>query len=118
LSTIRNADRIAFIAKGKVREIGSHDELMAKPHGRYRKLVSMQNLDAQQDDERATETHHEKVVVKHEEEEKEKKQDEEEGKVSKEEEHNIARRARLLGYADMKCKFVSRLPFQSSHFLL
>lgn len=42
LSTIRNADRIAFIADGIVKEIGSHDELMAKPHGRYRRLVESQ----------------------------------------------------------------------------
>lgn len=42
LSTIRKADRIAFIAGGKLREIGSHDELMAKPDGRYRRLVESQ----------------------------------------------------------------------------
>jgi ATP-binding cassette, subfamily B (MDR/TAP), member 1 len=38
LSTIRNADRIAVIAEGKVMECGSHDELMNKPHGRYKRL--------------------------------------------------------------------------------
>lgn len=42
LSTIRRADRIAFIAGGKLREIGSHDELMDKPNGRYRRLVESQ----------------------------------------------------------------------------
>ena len=42
LSTIRKADRIAFIAGGRLREIGSHDELMAKPNGRYRRLVESQ----------------------------------------------------------------------------
>ena len=44
LSTIRNADRIAVIANGKVREIGSHDELMAKQNGHYRRLQAFQNL--------------------------------------------------------------------------
>jgi ATP-binding cassette subfamily B (MDR/TAP) protein 1 len=48
LSTIRNADRIAVIEDGKVREIGSHDELMAKPDGRYHKLHMFQDLDADQ----------------------------------------------------------------------
>lgn len=43
LSTIRTADRIAFIANGKLREIGSHDELMAKPNGRYKRLVDSQS---------------------------------------------------------------------------
>lgn len=43
LSTIRNADRIAVIDKGRVREIGSHDELIAK-QGRYAKLHAMQDL--------------------------------------------------------------------------
>jgi ATP-binding cassette subfamily B (MDR/TAP) protein 1 len=38
LSTIRNADRIALIAEGKVAECGSHDELINKPHGRYKRL--------------------------------------------------------------------------------
>jgi ATP-binding cassette, subfamily B (MDR/TAP), member 1 len=38
LSTIKSADKIAFIAEGKVLEQGSHDELMAKPQGRYRRL--------------------------------------------------------------------------------
>ena len=42
LSTVRKADRIAFIANGKVREIGSHDGLMKKPNGRYNRLVESQ----------------------------------------------------------------------------
>jgi len=46
LSTIRNADRIAVIADGRVRELGTHDELMAKPNGRYKRLQEYQNLDA------------------------------------------------------------------------
>lgn len=38
LSTIKSADKIAFIANGKVLEEGSHDELIVKPHGRYKRL--------------------------------------------------------------------------------
>ena len=38
LSTIKSADKIAFIANGKVLEEGTHDELIAKPHGRYKRL--------------------------------------------------------------------------------
>lgn len=38
LSTIRNADRIVVMAAGRIREIGSHDELMSLPGGRYRTL--------------------------------------------------------------------------------
>jgi ATP-binding cassette subfamily B (MDR/TAP) protein 1 len=38
LSTIRNADCIALIAEGKVIEFGSHEELVEKPHGRYKRL--------------------------------------------------------------------------------
>merc|ERR1711937_579649 len=42
LSTIRNANRIAFIGDGIVKEIGSHDELMERPNGKYRRLVESQ----------------------------------------------------------------------------
>ena len=38
LSTIRNADKIALIAEGKVVEYGSHDDLIEKPNGRYKRL--------------------------------------------------------------------------------
>ena len=39
LSTIRNADQIAFLSGGKVVEVGAHDELMARPDGHYRAFV-------------------------------------------------------------------------------
>lgn len=42
LSTLRNADRLVVIAEGKVAEIGTHDELLTKEEGIYKKLVEMQ----------------------------------------------------------------------------
>ena len=42
LSTLRNADRLVVIDAGKVAEIGTHVELMAKEGGIFRKLVEMQ----------------------------------------------------------------------------
>ena len=38
LSTVRNADKIALIADGRVLEFGSHDELVQKSDGRYKRL--------------------------------------------------------------------------------
>ena len=40
LSTIRNADQIAFLEGGWIREAGSHDALSAIPDGRYRRFVA------------------------------------------------------------------------------
>ncbi len=40
LSTIRNADQIAFLEDGAIVELGNHDDLMAKPAGRYRRFVT------------------------------------------------------------------------------
>lgn len=37
LSTIRSADRIAFIAEGKVMEYGTHEELIGRSNGRYKR---------------------------------------------------------------------------------
>ncbi len=42
LSTIRNADRIAVIHNGELAELGSHDELVLKDNGFYKKLYDMQ----------------------------------------------------------------------------
>ena len=42
LSTIRTADRICFLDEGRIVETGSHDELMAKPNGAYRRFVELQ----------------------------------------------------------------------------
>lgn len=42
LSTIHNADRIAVLNEGELVELGTHDELINKPDGRYRYLYEMQ----------------------------------------------------------------------------
>ncbi len=39
LSTIRRADQIAFLRDGRVEELGSHADLMAREGGAYRRLV-------------------------------------------------------------------------------
>jgi len=45
LSTIRNADRIVFLEGGRIRDVGSHDELMADPESAYREFVELQGGD-------------------------------------------------------------------------
>jgi len=42
LSTVRTADRIAFLDGGQVVEFGSHTELMALKEGKYRQFVDQQ----------------------------------------------------------------------------
>jgi ABC-type multidrug transport system fused ATPase/permease subunit len=46
LSTIRAADQILFLDAGRVIERGSHDELMARPGGAYRRFVELQTRGA------------------------------------------------------------------------
>lgn len=45
LSTIRNADKILVMHKGQIRETGTHEELVLKQEGIYRKLVEYQYKD-------------------------------------------------------------------------
>ena len=44
LSTIRNADNIAFLEGGKVIESGSHDDLLSMTDGRYRRFVEAEEV--------------------------------------------------------------------------
>ena len=109
LSTIRNADRIAVITGGKVREIGTYDELMAKPKGHFRRLQAFQDLEATEEDlkvaesttkaslkERIQSLKKKKQKKKHEQEEEE----EELEKIDKGKERQNASRARELARGD------------------
>ena len=42
LSTIRHADKILFLDDGRLRDVGDHEALMAKPSGPYRRFVELQ----------------------------------------------------------------------------
>ncbi|EEF47170.1 ABC transporter B family member 11 [Ricinus communis] len=44
LTTIRNADMIAVIHRGKIVEKGSHSELLADPDGAYAQLIRLQEV--------------------------------------------------------------------------
>ncbi len=46
LSTVRRADKIIVLEKGRVAEVGRHDELLAKPGGVYARLYSLQIFEA------------------------------------------------------------------------
>lgn len=43
LSTIRSADQILFLSEGRVIERGSHEELIERPGGAYRRFVELQS---------------------------------------------------------------------------
>jgi len=45
LSTIRRADAIVVLERGRVVEVGRHDELLVKPTGTYAMLYQMQLLE-------------------------------------------------------------------------
>lgn len=44
LSTVRHADEIIVLDKGEIAERGSHDELIQRQRGIYKKLVNMQEM--------------------------------------------------------------------------
>ena len=46
LSTIRNADQIAFLKDGRITEVGSHDELLGRADGDYREFVAEETVGA------------------------------------------------------------------------
>jgi ATP-binding cassette subfamily B protein len=46
LSTVRHADEIVFLERGRIVERGDHETLMARPGGAYRRFVQLQARDA------------------------------------------------------------------------
>ena len=46
LSTVRRADAIIVLERGRIAEIGRHDELLARPGGVYAKLYALQIFEA------------------------------------------------------------------------
>jgi len=99
LSTIRNASRIAVIDSGKVRELGTHDELMALPNGKYRRLQALQDLG--NTDERKSKVEEDDEVHKDDgadhEDEKEKESEEDDKEAAK----ANAKKARLMAKGDL-----------------
>jgi subfamily B ATP-binding cassette protein MsbA len=55
LSTIRRADAIVVLERGRIVEIGRHDELLARPNGAYASLYEMQLLEVRKTERRMVE---------------------------------------------------------------
>ncbi|XP_071741863.1 ABC transporter B family member 21-like [Rutidosis leptorrhynchoides] len=56
LSTVRNADMIAVIHRGKMVEKGSHSELLQDPEGAYSQLIRLQEVNNVSEDQDKSET--------------------------------------------------------------
>ena len=64
LSTLKNATKLVVLDKGKLIEMGTHDELMAKEDGTYARLVKIQTeLTRPPDESEASERVEEMVGV-------------------------------------------------------
>jgi ABC-type multidrug transport system fused ATPase/permease subunit len=46
LATVKHADRVVVVHNGKLAEVGTHEALMAREDGIYRRLATLQSLDA------------------------------------------------------------------------
>ena len=48
VSTVQGLDKIVYLDNGKVLDVGTHEELLARS-AEYRKMVELQKLDAEED---------------------------------------------------------------------
>jgi len=55
LSTIRRADAIVVLERGRIVEIGRHEDLLARPNGTYASLYEMQLLEVRKTERRMVE---------------------------------------------------------------
>jgi subfamily B ATP-binding cassette protein MsbA len=55
LSTVRRADAIVVLERGEVKEIGRHEELLARPDGVYARLYALQMIEQKRAEVRADE---------------------------------------------------------------
>jgi len=103
LSTIRNASRIAYISDGKVRELGTHDELMANPESKYRLLQELQSMGTSQHNASEKKASKSELIIstKTSMGEDLPTVDEEKAEAEKEKEKKIATKARLMAKDDV-----------------
>ena len=62
LSTVRRADAIVALERGRVAEIGRHEELLAKPAGVYAKLYALQIFDQRSEPADAGRGHRDSMI--------------------------------------------------------
>ena len=88
---------------GRITEIGTHDELIANPDGRYKKLYNLQDLSSARGVNNETDEASKKLDLEDMDISPEKaqvKSEDEKVEISKDEEKNLAKKANLFGRED------------------